>query len=312
MKCKQVDRGFTLIELLVVVVVIAILVALLLPAVQAAREAARRAQCVGHLKQIGMAIHQHAEARGKFPAGRGSPVGDASFLVQLLPYIEQEALYNAINMLDMEEFSILTNANTTALALTPSVYLCPSESSGARSMLDRTNYAGNSGQDTIRGDGVFIGQPLSPRDITDGLSQTVAASEWISGDGTAQQPDFLGSVFQLPSAAPTATLPEFARACESISTSMATIGHPEKGLLWLSGGLSLSQYNHALPPNRPSCTAGRSPFSVISAGSHHIHGANSLALDGSVHFIKDQIQMHVWASLGTRSGSEVISNIEFP
>ena len=95
-------RGFTLIELLAVIAIIAVLVSLLLPAVQQAREAARRSQCRNNLKQIGIALHNYADAFGTFPPGRiVNPVSGQghcfSAYAHLLPYIEQQALYDMID-----------------------------------------------------------------------------------------------------------------------------------------------------------------------------------------------------------------------
>src|SRR5262249_36416035 len=142
--------GFTLIELLVVIAIIAVLIALLLPAVQSAREAARRAQCVNNLKQIGLATLNFESTYGFLPpdakklsqpdpnpdAQAAIPIDCAAYLTQLLPYLEQNNVYNMINI----NLSTFNTANVppctgpnaqhsglnSAYSVALSVFLCPS------------------------------------------------------------------------------------------------------------------------------------------------------------------------------------------
>ena len=133
----SIRRGFTLVELLVVIAIIGILVALLLPAIQAARESARRSQCVNNLKNIGLAVLTHVDTRKVFPTGgtkylqngflleqnieNGKPLGPdrqgLGWAYQILPYMEETAVYQVTKTIDLQEVII-------------PLYVCPSRRQG--------------------------------------------------------------------------------------------------------------------------------------------------------------------------------------
>ncbi|MFZ4732472.1 MAG: DUF1559 domain-containing protein [Pirellulales bacterium] len=107
MVSSRLKRGFTLVELLVVIAIIGTLVGLLLPAVQAAREAANRSNCTNKNKQLGLAMQNHHDSRKAFPAAidrapstavalSSTGTGGYSWIVHVLPYMEESNLYNTL------------------------------------------------------------------------------------------------------------------------------------------------------------------------------------------------------------------------
>jgi len=223
---RQRSLGFTLIELLVVIAIIAVLIALLLPAVQSAREAARRAQCTNNLKQVGLALANYHSATNAYPlgyaqnapgyaygymSGMDSGWGDHSVHMFLLPYMEQTAVYNAVNQSIVTETNLDRGIQATALGTRVASFLCPSSGLPQGLMygclgvapFDQIRNPGNNyfasigpcttpwasaqppGIFMICKKGDFGTRTIS--DITDGTSNTIAFGEWKMGDFNSSQ-----------------------------------------------------------------------------------------------------------------------------
>jgi prepilin-type N-terminal cleavage/methylation domain-containing protein len=200
-------RGFTLVELLVAVAIIAVMIALLLPAVRAAREAGRRTICRNNLRQIGLACQSHHDALGCLPTGggptwqyhvtfeEGQPATTgrqrASWLYQLLPYLEQTAAWNDTSRGSQIDRSI------AAIGSVVPTYFCPTRrqpashppiadwrvfpNSGQTFANAPTDYAGSQLQNSygaiVRVPAKLPGYAVALRSVTDGLAYTLLGGE---------------------------------------------------------------------------------------------------------------------------------------
>ena len=264
-------HAFTLVELLVVIAIIGILIGMLLPAVQQVREAARRTSCANNTAQLGLALHNYEFSREHLPPGVTNPKGpvmssptglDVSFLVELLPYVEQYGISKNFDM------SVGTYAapNAPARAMIIPLYLCPSNfietnTTGAAGV---SCYAGcHHGSETpIDADNnglLFLNSKIGYDEIIDGSSNTILVGElmplqsdlgWASGTRSA------------------------------LRNTSAILGFADFELLQKG------------PVPAPNVVGG--------FGSFHPGGSNFCLADGSVRFLSGTISPTVLQNLGDR------------
>ncbi len=277
--------GFTLIELMVVIAIIGVLVALLMPAIQAAREAARRTQCTNNLKQIGLALHNHHDARKLLPTGwtafqSGTLTPDAEgepgwgWSAGILPYLEQ----GTTSVRVQEKVAILDSIHDPVRTTVLPDFICPSEpldplwkldkedGLGELCELSRSNYVGVYGtgeieDDPSRGNGVFFhNSRISFKQVTDGLSKTLMAGERSSLHGGST---WLGMI---------------SGGDEAMARIVAAGDHT---------------------PNQPD-------GHLDDFSSHHTGITLLVRCDGSVDAVADDIEGSVFQALCTRAGNEIV------
>ena len=342
-------RAFTLVELLVVIAIIGVLVALLLPAVQSAREAARRMQCSNNVKQLGLGIHNFHDTYTLFPFNYhliGVNAWEAaSAHVAILPYIEQA------NVFSQMRFPTTSKAGQ-ALGTTPETaqgdasmwstswngpmntrlkaFLCPSSTKHpTRAQVAWGGPGSNYGWSTgSRVQVVWVGEafngiiayqhPRRMKDVTDGLSNTLLASEFLAGrgvnTGAATYPFdiFYGgdgpfNAVKNKDFATKAELDAIGNAAKSLAGGGFRGNNGGNWSWYAAGHSSLSTAappNWELPTSGGACCPGGAHDwgnGVIPARSLHPGGVNAVMGDGSVRFVTNNIDLLTWQLTGSRN-----------
>lgn len=309
--------GFTLVELLVVIAIMGSLVAILLPAVQSAREAARKSQTVNNLRQIGLGLLNHSSARRRFPSAYESDLTEPhrdpatldaapgwSWATQSLPYLEEQALYDRLEL----DLPCWHEQNELAASATLPVFLNPSAPNRDGTMavrspageilaeFGRSSFVANAGHDEpwvysvedhtrIANGAFFRNSRLREKDFKDGLCKTV----FIGEHSVVSDKTWVGVV---PGAEVCPIDPQrhpFTQ-CDAAAT-----------LVMAHSGPAASEPGIIHPPNFPTCH-------VCQMYSAHSDGAFVLLGDASVHWVDPLIDVRAWAALCSRNGGEVIEH----
>lgn len=339
LRARSGRHGFTLIELLVVIAIIAILIGLLLPAVQKIREAANRMSCTNNMKQLALGCHNYNDTQGNLPPsvligyfGNTYPWWDENamgptWLVLILPYVEQDNLYRTVTTsIDNYRNYALNPAgaggsndqNWRAIRSTViKTYLCPSEPNKqtrgrwAGDNWARGNYAANAGPGDIGGT-MNGGSPYSGGDWRIGFGGNfsgggVMCVNWGDSVGTLSVEDGTSNT----------VLINHVKVGPSTNDMRGCWAFGQAG----SSYTALAPANDCYTPNDTGCCSDDAAhcddrpdiamgcwsggYGQATARSHHPGGVNTAMGDGSVRFVKNSISDRNWYFMLSRNDGQV-------
>jgi prepilin-type N-terminal cleavage/methylation domain-containing protein len=329
-RATSVQRGrrfaFTLVELLVVIAIIGILVALLLPAVQAAREAARRMSCQNQMKQLGLAVHEFHDTYKRLPPGcqrtvfpipkpsQPTVMNGTSWLVFILPYIEQQALYDLYRW-DLP-YNSTENANNVGAQILETLY-CPSGPDPRR--YTDPNGAPVNGKPSTHYYGV-----MGPSGPMDNFVVNINGTNYTyrNGDAGANASwGFHGMMCQYREDGNSISTNRIVKISDALdgTTNTLMLGEiskfvpnttpatPQHYRIWIRGnaGGSGATKNVRYPINSTFYN-GSNNFNDISFMSEHPGGCNFAIGDASVRYIAANINMGVYVGLSSMDSKEPV------
>jgi prepilin-type N-terminal cleavage/methylation domain-containing protein/prepilin-type processing-associated H-X9-DG protein len=332
----KVRSAFTLIELLVVIAIIAILIALLLPAVQQAREAARRTQCKNNLHQLGLALHNYHDVFNQFPISCWNTDGGASsytwsdssrgsYLIRLLPYVEEANLFQALDTklmgpwdqpgsppaqfnFEMQRESY-PNGKFRRHTIIDS-YICPSDTAGKiQGYSAKTNYMMSMGNQQM---------DSHPSAQCPQYVQHIMNTNSFWGHGNTENPEWIsGIISRFNWAATIAQISDGTSNVIAFGEVRPNCGdHTVNGWFhfnatWLATTAPINYPIHCYGDARVAgatspCNEPHNWSTSQGFKSRHVGGAQFALCDGSVRFLSENIDYRTYQRLGDRRDGEVV------